>query len=248
MRFNINFRAPIYQATPSRKRKPKFIRFLFSAIKPLTELNKGMSALTYVPANTYNKGDRVLYNNNYYWCMENGVTGAFDSTKWADMGKQTGFYPFYTKWTNFLKFNSQTITLTKYLNDVFDSLNRGIFITNTANTNVTFLYNIPELKPPVYLYNLWRAITTYALDERIVRENGVYKSLQAGNLNRLPEIEPLWWGFEKDVLFLFNDDEAGSQYDFIVYVPSSVTFSETVMRAEIDQYKLAGKLYLILTY
>jgi hypothetical protein len=217
-------------------------------VKPLTELNKGQSAITYVPADTYNIGDRVLYDNTYYWCLENGVTGAFDSTKWADMGSQTGFFPFYTKWTNFLKFNSQTIVLTKYLNDEFDPTNRGIFITNTANTNVVFLFNKTELKAPVYMYNLWRATTTYAINERIVYENKVYKSLQNGNTNRLPDIEPLWWEFEKDIVFFFNNDEAGTQYDFIVYVPSSVTFSETVMRAKIDQYKLAGKLYLILIY
>lgn len=41
---------------------------------------------------------------------------------------------------------------------------------------------------------------------------------------------------------------ASSAVDFIVYVPSSLTFDESEMRAIIELYKLAGKRYSIVIY
>lgn len=42
--------------------------------------------------------------------------------------------------------------------------------------------------------------------------------------------------------------EAVSSTDFIVYVPSDVSYDETAMRAQIDQFRQAGKTYIIQTY
>lgn len=36
--------------------------------------------------------------------------------------------------------------------------------------------------------------------------------------------------------------------DFIVWVPSDITYDETVMRSQIDLYRIAGKLYTIQTF
>ena len=36
----------------------------------------------YYPSSTYNTGDRVIYLNQYYKCKEDGVTGAWNYSKW----------------------------------------------------------------------------------------------------------------------------------------------------------------------
>ena len=49
-------------------------------------------------------------------------------------------------------------------------------------------------------------------------------------------------------VYIRRKTEAVSTTDFIVYVPSDITFDETAMRAQIDQFKQAGKTYIIQTY
>lgn len=52
-----------------------------------------------------------------------------------------------------LQFTSQTIYLEHYLNDQFDPIGRGIFITNLDELDWIFLRNEIEQKPPFYLFN-----------------------------------------------------------------------------------------------
>lgn len=44
-------------------------------------------------------------------------------------------------------------------------------------------------------YSAWSSVTTYALDARVylASTHKVYQSLQAGNLNKDPLTQPLWW-------------------------------------------------------
>lgn len=51
-----------------------------------------LDASTYVPASTYNTNDLTLYSGNVYQCLENGVTGAFNVTKWDLLGAQYDVY------------------------------------------------------------------------------------------------------------------------------------------------------------
>jgi len=156
------------------------------------------------------------------------------------------FYQFYLFIKNFLRFTGQTIYLEKYLNSIYDPTNEKIYIENTANSNFTYLYNEIEARSPRYLYNRWRSTTTFAINKYCVFNNQLWISLQNGNLNKQPGSEPLWWAQDTgSPLFLFNSSEAGSQYDFIVYVPASISFDNTKMRKQIDQYRLAGKRYTI---
>ena len=39
----------------------------------------------------------------------------------------------------------------------------------------------------------WGSGTTYALADRVMRSHKIWESLQAGNTNKPPETEPLWW-------------------------------------------------------
>jgi len=53
---------------------------------------------------------------------------------------------------------------------------------------------------------------------------------------------------ENDPVYMYNTADIANAYDFIVYVPTSLVFDMTLMQSRINQYKLAGKSYQILTY
>lgn len=51
-----------------------------------------------------------------------------------------------------LLFNAQVIYLEHFLNDLYDPVNRGIYIQDTANIDYKYLFNKNENRP-VYIYN-----------------------------------------------------------------------------------------------
>lgn len=48
--------------------------------------------------------------------------------------------------------------------------------------------------------------------------------------------------------YLYLDSEYGSIVDFIVNVPSAITYDTNLMKAWINRYKMAGKKYSIVNY
>lgn len=58
-----------------------------------------------------------------------------------------------------LQFTSQIIYLEHYLNDQFDPIGRGIYITNLEELDWVFLYNFIEQKPPLFIFNKAEAAT-----------------------------------------------------------------------------------------
>jgi hypothetical protein len=64
------------------------------------------------------------------------------------------------------------------------------------------------------------------------------------------EAPPIYYKSENidDEGYLYFESEYQQTYDFIVWVPSSLVFNQTEMRAKIDLYKIAGKRYIIQTF
>lgn len=116
------------------------------------------------------------------------------------------FYEFTNKVKYEVSFNGQVIYLEHILNDTFDNVNRGIYITDADQEDQVFLFNQAEQNEKTYLYN--------------ISESG-------------PET------------YLYNQSESLSWPNFIVNVPSGVTYDENQMKALINKYKLAGKKYKI---
>ncbi len=52
-----------------------------------------------------------------------------------------------------LKFNGQVIYLEHILNDLFDDVNRDIYISDVANVDFLYIYTDPETVTPPYVYN-----------------------------------------------------------------------------------------------
>lgn len=80
--------------------------------------------------------------------------------------------PFIDETREFFNHDSRKIYLEKRLNDLYDSVARGIFITNTSvdtqqylyndseGVQETYIYNAAELQPNVYLYNAAETLQT----------------------------------------------------------------------------------------
>ncbi len=65
--------------------------------------------------------------------------------------------------------------------------------------------------------------------------------------NELPQVGYLYQSSEDYITYVF-DSNAMPPWDFIVWVPAALTYNEEQMRAYVNQYKIAGKRFKILTY
>ena len=146
-----------------------------------------------------------------------------------------------------LSFNSQVIYLEHILNDMFDNINRGIYIDNVADLNRPYLHNKVEGVAPFYFYNNYNPSTSYIIGQRCVEGNTVYKAIGNGTGN-LPSASPIYFIADKTIEFFKNKIEYQLMNDFIVMVPTSVTFDTNAMKAVVNYYKLAGKRYTIQTF
>ena len=64
-----------------------------------------------------------------------------------------GFVSFVSNTEYNLTFTSETNVLERFLNDQFDPVSRGIFITNINEVDFQFIFNKVENKAPVYIFN-----------------------------------------------------------------------------------------------
>jgi len=189
MNLLVNYINVIINCIPNFLRSISFQDFCKAFIKPLSSLH---------------------YNNN------------INVVSFGQINK--AFYQWHEFIKNYLRFSGQIIYLEKYLNNIYYStlLNPDfsigetwhsigqIWILDTANTNIQYIYNKNEGMLPFYIFN---------------------KSEGASPL------------------YLFNTNEVSNLYDFIVFVPVvNASFIEPLMYSRINQYKLAGKRYLISTY
>lgn len=231
---------------PTGKRGSNLLAFLYMAIKPLSQLFDGTSYSLYSAAATYAVKAKVKYNGCNYVCKTAIlVPEAFNSTKWTSLGLPNSYYQFWYKINYFLKFNAQVMNLERYLNDEFDNVNRGIYITTTGS-GLNYLFNTAE-SVIRYYYNRWNIATPYVIDERIIYGNHIYISTQNGT-GKSPTSWPNYWIKEGLAQFWWNESEDATIYDYTVWVPIAVTYTDAGMRAHINQYNLAGRRYIILTY
>ena len=117
-----------------------------------------------------------------------------------------------------LDHDGQVCYLEAALNDLFDPLSRGIFISDGVYVDPVFAYLDPELKP-VYI--------------DLVSEIGT---------SVIPAPDPVSLYLDVEIY------SGVSSYTFIVNVPIAVTFDMARLKALVDIYKLPGKQYNVVTY
>lgn len=146
-----------------------------------------------------------------------------------------------------IRFNGQIIYLEKILNDKFSPTSGGIYIIDGNTNTPNYLYRKIEGKTPIYLYRKWKSTINYVVDNYVVINNKVYKCTVA-NIGFNPSLNPTKWVYHSDVVFFKRAVDFYIQYDFIVKIPSTLTFNNISLRAIVDYYRLAGKHYKIELY
>lgn len=110
------------------------------------------------------------------------------------------FYAFFDQKKYELLFNGQVIYLEHILNDQFDPIDRGIYITDATLLDARFIFTTAENNEPTYIY------TTA----------------------------------EADPPFYINTtSEYYDDVDFIVNIPSSVTFDVNLLKYWVNKYRIA---------
>lgn len=156
------------------------------------------------------------------------------------------FLVMYQVYVYKIRFNGQVQYLQKILNDKFDPVSSGIYITDGLSFSPFYIYRKSESKPPVYLHRKWKQSINYTTGQIVFYENKIYKAL-SNNVHMNPALNPLVWQLVREVKYLRKRGEFYLQYNFIVNVPSSLTYDLNSMKAILDFYRLAGCKYLIKT-
>lgn len=122
------------------------------------------------------------------------------------------------------------------------------FVATSSDINYRMQFNCQTIYLEHYLNDQYDDVLRAIYIENTGNTNQVY--IFNEEEGQLPpyifnEDEP---EYATEKVYIFNEDEAMTSEDFIVWVPSYVTYDEVVMRAQIDQYRLAGKIYSIQTY
>jgi hypothetical protein len=117
-----------------------------------------------------------------------------------------------------LTHDSQVCYLEAALNDTFDPVTRGIFISDGVYVDPTYTYLVPELKP-VFI--------------DLASEVGA---------SVIPAPDPVRLYLDTEVY------AGVGAYTFIVNVPVAVIFDMARLKALVDLYRLPGKRYNVVTF
>lgn len=112
----------------------------------------------------------------------------------------TSFYSFFDSVKYRLTFNGQVIYMEHVLNDQFDNINRGIYITDSNLVDSTFIFTHAEGNEPFYI----------GMNSESLTPN-----------------------------YLFTNQEYVDDVDFVVNVPSTVTFNIDELKYLVNSYRIA---------
>src|SRR3990167_2654706 len=243
MNYLVNYRDVVYNLSPWFIRKAKWMNYLYALIRPLKELNSDLIYTDYNATLTYAVGDLVHYQNINYKCKTAiAAPESFTATKWINLGRPNAFYPYYQKVKHLLQFNAQIINLEQYLNDIFDSSNRGIYIDN-GMSSLFYVYQVAEAIPH-HVFNIYNSVTTYSINEYTDFGGVIYKSLQNANAGNTPYSGSIWWEVTEYRSFMYNIADT-TIYDYVIHVPLAVTFDQSNFQSHVNQFNLASKRYAI---
>jgi len=161
------------------------------------------------------------------------------------------FLAYYDAKRRILKHTAQTIYLEHYLNLEYDAVNEGIYIENISESSVLYVFNSAEGQPPLYVYNLYDNSIAYIVGEFCSYGNTIYECI--ANTTGNNPTDASYWLETTEQLFLYNDAEAASSYNFIIWIPDAIKIScgypnYTTFEAKANQFVFSDKKYLIQTY
>lgn len=123
-----------------------------------------------------------------------------------------------------------------------------IYIENSEVSDTLYIFNKVENVPPNYICNKWKSGTTYSIEKRVSYLGNIYRSKVNGNIGNIPSSSPTEWELIGVGPYLYNHNDPINLYDFIVWVPNTLTFDTNVLKSQINKYRYLGKTYQINTY
>jgi hypothetical protein len=141
--------------------------------------------------------------------------------------------------------NGTKISMTKVLNDQFDSINQQIYIGLAIPEDQLFLFQKSEGQTN-YIYRKYDPAIAYQVGQFANYGQYVWKCIAVSTGNT-PVVGSAFWEIHKDRLYLYQKVEYTTP-GFIVFVPDTLVYDAAQMNAWIIQYALAGMPYSIQTY
>ncbi|MCF8219399.1 MAG: hypothetical protein K9J21_10515 [Bacteroidales bacterium] len=145
-----------------------------------------------------------------------------------------------------LKIDGRKIYLEHYLNDLYDDVQRRIYIETNQLPDQLFLFKKQEI-PALYLSRLWINTTTYTVGN-VVNYRGVNYQATSSNSNRRPDNYPSIWEVIGNSYYLTKADFDESN-DFTIVFPSTILIDmefERKVRGLINPYVVTGKKFNII--
>ena len=252
--FNIDFKDIKFQLTPHFLRKDNLLKLMFSAIKPLKDINndgvvvesfgqKNSSLHQFILfiTNFLNFDARTIFLEKFLNDIYAKVTQGWNPQQSFLIGDKVIF-----DGQNYL---ALTNSIGKQPDlSPSDWETTGIEIINDNTIRVQYVFNEAEEVDNYILFNDWDDTFAYKINtlpvtgDFAVFENKVYQA-KTDHTNKQPDLSPSDWDFFRDLTFLFNfSDEL--PFDYQVQIPLDITlqpdYSNDRIKAQINQLNAAG--------
>jgi len=139
-------------------------------------------------------------------------------------------------------FNGEVLYLETALNDRFDPIDRGIYITDMPDNLYIFFYD--ELREEEIEYLSWNVATNYPIGTFVERNGDIYKNPSATSLGDDP-LGGTPWVIQPDLAPPIDYSIGELNPGFIVNIPSIVVFDEPELRRLVEYYKFSGIEYIL---
>lgn len=257
MIFNVDFKDIKFQLTPFFLRKDNLLKLMFSAIKPLKDINndgvvvesfgqKNSSLHQFILfiLNFLNFDARTIFLEKFLNDIYAKVTERWLDTKDYIIGDKIIF-----DGQNYIALTSN-VGKQPDLNPS-DWETTGIEIINDNTIRVQYLFNNAEEADDFIMFNDWDDTFSYKINtlpvtgDFAVFENKVYQA-KTDNINKQPDLNPSDWDFFRDITFLFSFSDA-FPFDYRVLVPLAITqqpdYSNDRIKNQIKQLNAAGRSF-----
>ena len=255
--FNIDFKDIKFQLTPHFLRKENLLKLMFSAVKPLKDINndgvvvesfgqKNSSLHQFILfiTNFLNFDARTIYLEKFLNDIYAKVTQRWKASQSFLIGDKVIF-----DGQNYIALTNSTGKQPD-LSPV-DWETTGIEIINDNTIRVQYVFKKAEEVDNFIMYKLWDSGFAYKINtlpvtgDFAVFENKIYQS-KTDNTNKQPDTNPSDWDFISDITYLFNLSDQ-LPFDYRVLVPLAITlqpdYSDDRMKSQIIQLNAAGRSF-----
>ena len=254
--FNVDFKDIKFQLTPHFLRKENLLKLMFSAIKPLKDINNDGVVVESFGQKNSSLHQFILFITNFL---------NFDArTIFLEKFLNDIYAKVTQRWnpqqafliTDKVIFDGQNyIALTNSTGkqpdlSPSDWETTGIEIINDNTTRVQYLFNNIEQGIDFFMFNNFDSAISYSLDDFVVFENQVFQANTGTSAGESPTTTPGKWDFIQDITFVFSFSDL-FPFDYQVQITADIEaaillnpdLSFDRMKAQINQLNAAGRSF-----